>query len=91
MNIENYFTSEHKDPKNYKKDFWYLREKLNIPEEDKNMHIFLYSGFDNKQKLNFIIRCIKGNEYENVVVRFLNANKDNVQAMNYIWTEINKD
>ena len=84
--IYNFFTTEHKET-----SFdWYKISKLIIPEEDKNMFFFLCSKFDNEDKLNFIVKCIKNNENFGVVVRFLNTNKDNLHAMNYIWTEINK-
>lgn len=86
ININNYFTEEQKET-----SFdWYKIGKLIIPEEDKNMYIFLHSKFDNEDKLNFIVKCIKNDEDMNMVVRFINANKDNLHAMNYIWTEINK-
>jgi hypothetical protein len=83
--IYDYFTTEHKET-----PFdWYKMDKLIIPEEDKNMFIFLNSKFDNEDKLNFIVKCIKNNENFDAAIRFLNANKDNIHAMNYIWIEIN--
>lgn len=85
-NIYDYFTTEHKET-----PFdWYEIGELIIPEEDKNMFIFLHSKFTDKDKLNFIVKCIKNNENFGVAVRFLNANKDNLHAMSYIWTEINR-
>ena len=97
-NIYDYFTTEHRNPANYtykyedSADKYYVHDldELIIPEEDKNLYIFLHSKFTNDDKLNFIVKCIKNNENFGVVVRFLNANKDNLHAMSYIWTEINR-
>lgn len=60
--------------------------KINIPEDDKNMHLYLgYLGFNGPHAVcRQIVEWINKKKCENETARFIEANKDNFEVMNYI-------
>lgn len=60
--------------------------KINIPEDDKNMHLYLgYLGFNGPHAVcRQIAEWINKGQCEGETSRFIEANKDNFEVMKYI-------
>lgn len=80
--------------------------KINVPAEDKNMHLYLgFLGFNGPQAVcNEIVEWIKATPTDNmsyfececlkcnkiIANRFIEANKDNLEVMSYINDQLSK-
>jgi hypothetical protein len=60
--------------------------KIIVPEEDKNMHLYLaYLGFNGPYAVcKQIAEWINKGECKDETLRFIDANKDNFEVMKYL-------
>ena len=70
------------------------KDGVNIHPSDKNLHIFLWSGFSKYDRMNFIVELINKKDADEgdkgIVKRFMEVNKENPEVLQYIEERTDK-